>query len=66
MLIFVVMIGLEALIRATYWTAVAAVILLVFVYGYSWIGVPWLYGPEVSIRPSVPSLFFISRTLDRG
>lgn len=50
MLIFVAMIGLEVQTLATRWTAVAAVILFTPVFGYSWIGIPWLYGPEVSIN----------------
>ena len=48
MLVFVIMIGLPNPTLATQWTAVAFVIIYNFVFGYGWIGVPWLYGPEVS------------------
>ncbi|KAJ5869061.1 hypothetical protein N7455_004002 [Penicillium solitum] len=48
MLIFVVMIGLENRTLATQWTAVAAVILFMFVFGYSWIGITWLYTAEIA------------------
>ena len=48
MIVFVAMIGLPNPTLATQWTAVAAVIVYNFVFGYGWIGVPWLYGPEVS------------------
>jgi Na+/melibiose symporter-like transporter len=47
MIIFVAMIGLPNPTLATQWTAVAAVIVYNFAFGYGWIGVPWLYGPEV-------------------
>jgi MFS family permease len=48
MLIFVVMVNLgDKRNDATQWTAVGAVIAYVFTFGYSWVGVPWLYGPEV-------------------
>jgi MFS family permease len=49
MLVFVVMIGLPNPTLATQWTAVAFVIVYNFVFGFGWIGVPWLYGPEVSV-----------------
>jgi MFS family permease len=48
MLVFVVMIGLPNQIFATQWTAVAFVIIFNVVFGYGWIGVPWLYGPEIA------------------
>lgn len=47
MTVFVAMIGLPNPTLATQWTAVAAVIVYNLVFGYGWIGVPWLYGPEV-------------------
>jgi MFS family permease len=52
MLIFVVMIGLENRTLATQWTAVAAVISFMFVFGYSWIGITWLYTAEVRSHQS--------------
>jgi MFS family permease len=51
MLVFVIMIGLPNPTLAMQWTAVASVIVYNFVFGYGWIGVPWLYGPEVSLSP---------------
>ncbi|OQV10734.1 hypothetical protein CLAIMM_14692 isoform 3 [Cladophialophora immunda] len=48
MLVFVIMIGLPHPTLATQWTAVAFVIIYNFVFGYGWIGVPWLYGPEIA------------------
>ena len=47
MIVFVAMIGLPNPTLATQWTAVAAVIVYNFAFGYGWIGVCWLYGPEV-------------------
>lgn len=50
MLIFLVMVNIGETDKrsdATQWTAVGAVIAYVFTFGYSWVGVPWLYGPEV-------------------
>lgn len=52
MTIFVAMIGAPHPTLATQWTAVAAAFLYNFIFGYGWIGVCWLYGPEV---PSFPS-----------
>lgn len=49
MLIFVTMICLPNQTTATGWTAVAAVILYNFFFGYGYAGVPWLYGVEVSV-----------------
>lgn len=45
--IFVAMIGLPNPTDGTQWTAVAAIFVYNFVFGYGWIGIPWLYGPEV-------------------
>lgn len=47
MVIFVAMIGLPNPTVATQWVAVAAIIVYNLFFGYGWIGVPWLYGPEV-------------------
>lgn len=51
LLIFTTMINLKNKTTATQWTGVAFIIIYNFVFGWGWIGVPWLYGPEVS--PSV-------------
>jgi MFS family permease len=53
MLIFVIMVGLPHQNMASQWTAVAAVIAFIFVFGYSWIGTVWLYGAEVR-SPATP------------
>jgi MFS family permease len=58
MLIFVVMVNLgDKRNDATQWTAVGAVIVYVFTFGYSWVGVPWLYGPEVLILTAMEVLY---------
>lgn len=50
MAIFVAMIGLpdDKKTPATQWTAVGAVLCFELIMGYGWIGVPWLYGPEIA------------------
>lgn len=48
LVIFIAMIGLPNPTAATQWTAVGAIFVYNFVFGYGWIGVPWLYGPEVT------------------
>ncbi len=49
MLVFVVMINLgHKKNLATQWTAVASVVVYIFFFGYGWVGIAWLYGPEVS------------------
>lgn len=48
MIVFVAMIGLPNPSPTTQWTAVAAIFVYNTVFGYGWIGVCWLYGPEVS------------------
>lgn len=47
--IFVAMIGSPGPTLAKQWVAVAAIIVYNFIFGYGWIGVCWLYGPEVSL-----------------
>lgn len=47
MSIFVAMISLPNPSVSTQWTAVAAIFVYNIVFGYGWIGVCWLYGPEV-------------------
>ncbi|KAL2826261.1 general substrate transporter [Aspergillus cavernicola] len=48
MTVFVAMIGLSNPTPATQWTAVSAAFLYNFIFGYGWIGVAWLYGPEIA------------------
>lgn len=47
MVVFVAMIGMPNPTIGTQWTAVAAIFVYNTVFGYGWIGVCWLYGPEV-------------------
>lgn len=55
MVVFVAMIGLPNPSPATQWTAVAAIFVYNTVFGYGWIGVCWLYGPEVGSSPRHPT-----------
>ncbi|KAK1763974.1 general substrate transporter [Phialemonium atrogriseum] len=48
MAIFVAMIGLPNPTTATQWVAVGAIFVYNTVFGYGWIGVCWLYGPEIA------------------
>ncbi|KFZ10526.1 hypothetical protein V502_08077 [Pseudogymnoascus sp. VKM F-4520 (FW-2644)] len=48
MSIFVAMISLPNPSAGTQWTAVAAIFVYNIVFGYGWIGVCWLYGPEIA------------------
>lgn len=53
LVIFIAMIGLPNPTDATQWTAVGAIFVYNFIFGYGWIGVPWLYGPEVRSQTGV-------------
>lgn len=57
MVIFVAMIGQPNPTPATQWTAVAAIFVYNTVFGYGWIGVCWLYGPEVCFVATHKSYF---------
>lgn len=48
MALFTAMNGVTHKTSGTQWTAVAAVIAYLFVFGFAWVGVPWLYGPEIA------------------
>ncbi|KAJ5810202.1 uncharacterized protein N7503_002420 [Penicillium pulvis] len=48
MLIFVVLNMIKKKTTATQWTAVAVMFPYLFVYGWGWVGCPWLYGPEIA------------------
>ncbi|KAJ5778110.1 hypothetical protein N7520_001356 [Penicillium odoratum] len=48
MLIFVVLNLIKNKTIATQWTAVAIMFPYLFVYGWGWVGCPWLYGPEIA------------------
>ncbi|KAJ9663116.1 hypothetical protein H2201_005787 [Coniosporium apollinis] len=48
MTIFVSMIGAPNPTLTMQWVAVASVIVYNFIFGYGWIGVCWLYGPEIA------------------
>jgi len=56
LVLFIGMIGSPHPTLAKQWTAVAAIVVYNLIFGYGWIGVCWLYGPEVSI-----STIFVSR-----
>jgi MFS family permease len=49
LLVFVIMIGLPNPSKAMQWTAVAAVFVWEFSFGYGWAGVPWVYSVEVGV-----------------
>ena len=66
MAIFVAMIGLENRTNATQWTAVAAIFVYNTVFGYGWIGVCWLYGPEVREYRVAAALTCADRWIDRA
>ncbi|KAB5531367.1 general substrate transporter [Coniochaeta sp. 2T2.1] len=46
--VFVAMIGLPNPTTATQWVSVAAIVVYNAFFGYGWISVPWLYGPEIA------------------
>lgn len=46
---FVVLIGLPSPTVSTQWGAAVMICIWNMVFGYGWIGVPWLYGPEVNL-----------------
>ncbi|KAH7371117.1 general substrate transporter [Pyrenochaeta sp. MPI-SDFR-AT-0127] len=48
MIIFVAMIGLPNKSLTTQWVAVGAILTYNIIFGYGWIGVCWLYGPEIA------------------
>ncbi|KAK5062648.1 hypothetical protein LTR84_004721 [Exophiala bonariae] len=48
MAIFVGMISQAKPTLGMQWTAVAFVVIYNFIFGYGWIGVCWLYGPEIA------------------
>ncbi|RVX74849.1 hypothetical protein B0A52_01126 [Exophiala mesophila] len=48
MTVFVAMIGLPSPSTATQYTAVACIACWNFIFGFAFIGIPWLYGPEIA------------------
>ncbi|KAG8158428.1 hypothetical protein KVR01_011550 [Diaporthe batatas] len=48
MLIFTIMIALPNPTLATQWTAIVFIIIYNLALGYGWVGIPWLYGPEIA------------------
>lgn len=56
MAIFVGMISQANATLGMQWTAVAFVVIYNFIFGYGWIGVCWLYGPEVCVSRSLRAL----------
>lgn len=49
LVVFVAMIGQPNPTTTTQWIGVAAIFVYNIIFGYGWIGVCWLYGPEVSL-----------------
>jgi hypothetical protein len=47
MTIFVILIGMPSPTVGRQWGAAVIICTWNMVFGYGWIGVPWLYGPEV-------------------
>ncbi|KAF2106883.1 general substrate transporter [Lophiotrema nucula] len=48
MLIYVILTTLEHQTTATGWCAVAFILLYMVVFGFGWLGPPWIYGPEIA------------------
>ncbi|KAH7092233.1 putative sugar transporter STL1 [Paraphoma chrysanthemicola] len=48
MTVFVALIGLPRPTVATQWGAAVIICIWNMVFGYGWVGVPWLYGPEIA------------------
>lgn len=48
MLIYIIMTTLDHQTVATNWVAVAAVLVYVIIFGFGWLGPPWIYGPEIA------------------
>ncbi|CAN9172310.1 unnamed protein product [Alternaria alternata] len=48
MTVFVALIGLPKPTLGTQWGAAAIICVWNMVFGYGWVGVPWLYGPEIA------------------
>ena len=69
MTVFVALIGVPHQTRSIQWTAAIVICLWNMVFGYGWVGVPWLYGPEVCILPlsflSFLSVLPLARILTR-
>lgn len=63
MAVFVGMIAQSNPTLGTQWTAVVFVVIYNFLFGYGWIGVCWLYGPEVFPELSIASVIFADRQI---
>ncbi|KAL4891169.1 general substrate transporter [Aspergillus ambiguus] len=48
MLIFVILNLIKQKSLATQWTAAMVMFPYLFMYGWGWVGCPWLYGPEIA------------------
>jgi MFS family permease len=55
MTIFVVLIGVPSQNKGTQWGAAVMICIWNMIFGYGWIGCPWLYGPEVRTTLAIPS-----------
>jgi MFS family permease len=58
MTVFVVLIGVPNQNKGTQWGAAVMICIWNMIFGYGWIGCPWLYGPEV--RTTLPTCILMS------
>lgn len=65
LVVFVTMVGLPNPTLTTQWVAVAAIVIYNGVFGYGWIGVCWLYGPEVGVADHIAILKRLTAEIDR-
>ena len=42
------------------WVAAAAVIIYNIIFGYGWLGPPWVYGPEVCLLSTLNPRYFLN------
>lgn len=54
LIVFIAVTNVTPQTPALGWVAVAAVIVYNIVFGYGWLGPPWVYGPEVSFYTIAP------------
>ena len=54
--VFVAMNGVPHKTAATEWTAVAFVIIFMFIFGYGWVAIPWLVSDFIPITGDACSL----------
>lgn len=52
LIVFIAVTNLDHQTKALGWVAAASVIIYNIIFGYGWLGPPWVYGPEVSFLHS--------------